>query len=1203
MSGRDFCASRRMRFAMVLAILAATICPDVSIGAGTPVPGYLGWTSLDSGGSTWYFYNDYGRFSFNNSTSKWYAYDQFSKQWQTLSGTGASGSYLFDGALHDLHNGWNYLYSTPLQTGNWARSDNGAARLGYDYSSGRWYQFDPYGGSWRTLTGSARSGYFLGNGALNDLGNGWKYVYGYVNDSGNWARSDTGTARFGYTYNSGQWWGYRTGWTKLGNRGNSSSFMGDGAWHTVSSTWAFSYNSPTDTGTWSSQSDGSDRFQYSFGVGQWYSTSSYDSGTWNAVGAAGVSSVFVGDGAWHGLNNGWSYVYNSTGDYALYRYGANQRFQYNYRDGQWFNTGAYDAGSWYAMSGPDMSSSFIADGNPHNLNNGWTYTYLAGEGRWANSSGDRFRYAYADGQWWDYDFSLNWNPLGAAGLASQFLGDGAATPHELGNGWTYRYGETGSDEYYLSSLKRFTYDVSTGVWTDYARIGDPQQLGADRLSGAFIGDGTPHDLANGFEYMFDRAYGYWLADAAIKFAYLYEAGQWFDYDNCCNRFALGTAGLSAEFIGNGSFHDLGNGWYYGYDGTSGYWAGLTIYSYLYSTGDWFHYDKFGDPYALGTDLSAAFIGDGGLHYLGNGFSYRFDGAYGYWLGSGANKFSYLYEDGQWFDYDRNGNSFRLGVADLSGAFIGDGGYYNLGNGFSYGYDGLVSHWLEAGVTERFQYDYANAAWSHLDKFANVYQLGNNGLPAAFIGDGSGHDLGNGYAYAYDGSQGVWLQGGINKFSYVYSSGQWSDWDVYRNSFLLGAGDRTGQFMGDGIFHDLGNTWSYKYDGSTGYWQLDGFGQKFSYLYGAGQWFDWDKFGNQFALGSNGLTALFIGNGSGHDLGNGWTYVFMPWTGVWQRNDSRFTYQYMDGRWYHESPAGYGGALSGLDLSAAFIADGAWHATGLGQWSYRHEGSMGYWKSGTKLFSYEYQGGQWFDHDYYGSVVPISSTGINPTFIGDGSRHQLTTNWDYQYDQDRYGNWYRTSSGPLRYQYRYDNGDWVHTDGTASDSLANLIAPGALTLGLLDGGWHTGLGNVTYKYDYANDEILFGAALYSTITGILKYNYTTQVWSDHDLRTGFDAWYAIPCPASDSAIQKRWFDPSLGLRRYATDRYATFDLGTAFPSAHYRIASSGSDYLYYYGGYMGIYLELGGQAYYGVVDPGTWFVEMMWPTTNNPAFMR
>ncbi|MBI5252403.1 MAG: hypothetical protein HY912_23150 [Desulfomonile tiedjei] len=361
-----------MRGAVVLAVLATMMWgPDASIGVGSPVSGYLGWSYLDSGGSTWYFYNDVGRFSFNNSTGKWSGYDKYGGKWQTLSGAGASASYIFDGTSHDLRNGWSYLYSASTQTGNWLRS--GAVRFGYNFSEGRWYGIDPYGGGWQRLSAPLRPSSFVGNGTLQDLGNNWAFVYGYAGDTGNWARSDTSAARFSYNYSTGRWSEYDPGtstWKTLSSVWRSASFVGNGVPKDLGNNWVFVYSYASDTGNWARSDTSAARFGYNYSTGLWSEYDPYTS-SWKSLSSPGRSAAFIGSGALYDLNNGWNFTYTYSTDQGIWATGGADRFEYNYTLGQWY---FWQKDAWQSLGQLARSSRFIGDGDRHELTEGpWTY--------------------------------------------------------------------------------------------------------------------------------------------------------------------------------------------------------------------------------------------------------------------------------------------------------------------------------------------------------------------------------------------------------------------------------------------------------------------------------------------------------------------------------------------------------------------------------------------------------------------------------------------------------------------------------------------------------------------------------------------------------------------------------------------------------------------------------------------------------------
>ncbi|MBI5249816.1 MAG: hypothetical protein HY912_09990 [Desulfomonile tiedjei] len=525
--------------AAVLAFLLTIMCvPETLMAAGTPVPGYSGWTYLDSGGSTWYFYDNYSRFSYNNSTDKWYAYDQYGKKWQTLSAAGASSSYIFDGKAHDLINGWKYVYSNSAQTGNWARTDTGAARFAYNFATGRWYDYDPYGGpTWRLLSSGGRSGYFLGNGALNDLGNGWKLVYGYTADTGNWARSDTGAARFAYNFTNGLWSHYNpygSPWLTLSSSGQSAAFVGGGTLNYIGNSWMFVYGYAGDTGNWARSYTGAARFAFQYGTGQWF-----DYGTaWTKLGSTKNSSSFIGDGAWHQVSTYWEFSYDcilvvgAIMEYGNWRRHSDQalRFMYDYRSisGRWWQRSAHDS-SWQAVTDLYQSSSFIGDGQPHSTlytydNGVWTYTYnVSTDSAVWSANGFAFQYTYGSGQWdWEGGNWSSWM-LGTA-LGSGFIGDSAQ--HDLKNGWTFDFG---------------IYSLEYGNWEaggSFIRGGNERFL----LLSSFTSGGTNIQYWNARDDIpcgmggFSDVGTTWLWDGGIHGA---NSGEWrFKYDYANDELAF-----------------------------------------------------------------------------------------------------------------------------------------------------------------------------------------------------------------------------------------------------------------------------------------------------------------------------------------------------------------------------------------------------------------------------------------------------------------------------------------------------------------------------------------------------------------------------------------------------------------------------------------------------------------------------------------
>ncbi|MBI5248899.1 MAG: hypothetical protein HY912_05340 [Desulfomonile tiedjei] len=337
--------SRVMKGCSVLAVLAIIAAMPVAVMAiGTPITGYTGWTYLNSGGYDWYFYNDWGRFAYQQSSGVWYNYDKYSRNWNTLSSKGASSGYIFDGFVHDLINGWGYLYNTPSENGHWTK--NGVYHFAYNYSMGQWYDYDIFGGGWKNVGVTSLSAYFLGNGLLKNVGNGWSFIYDNTNDTGLWARSG-GLARFGYNYSSGQWYEYDSyggPWQIMGSTGRTSSFLGSGSFRGLGNGWSFLYDYTNDTGLWAGSAAGC--LGYNYSKGAWYNYDSFAG--WQTLSATGRSSKFVGNGDYYNLGwESWWYKYaNGTGYYAYYEGSYDDEFYYTYSSGQWY----YKAETWYALS-------------------------------------------------------------------------------------------------------------------------------------------------------------------------------------------------------------------------------------------------------------------------------------------------------------------------------------------------------------------------------------------------------------------------------------------------------------------------------------------------------------------------------------------------------------------------------------------------------------------------------------------------------------------------------------------------------------------------------------------------------------------------------------------------------------------------------------------------------------------------------------
>ncbi len=319
-----------------------------------------------------------------------------------------------------------------------------------------------------------------------------------------------------------------------------------------------------------------------------------------------------------------------------YLNGTSQKFRYNLANQQW---GHYSTAgsSWYAISATGRPDTFIGSGAWYDLGNGFTYQYTAAYD-WAafkDGSAQRFLYKYAPGQWYHTADTLSWKVLGAAGLNGAFLGSGAW--YDLGNGFTYQY--TAAYDWATfkdGSAQRFLYKYVPGRWYHTADILSWKVLGTGGQSASFMGDGGYHDLLDGWNYFYRAAEdkGVWFGGYSAgdkHFAYRYDIGQWYDRYSLIveSLIPLGSAGVSSAFIGDGTLHNLNNGWSYAYirsGNYGGFWkAPLAVrFTYDYTNHTWTHWDAVSysvmplDP----DEWHSTSIWDGGRHWA-NGGMYLF----------------------------------------------------------------------------------------------------------------------------------------------------------------------------------------------------------------------------------------------------------------------------------------------------------------------------------------------------------------------------------------------------------------------------------------------------------------------------------------------------------------------------------------------------------------------------------------------------
>ena len=577
------------------------------------------------------------------------------------------------------------------------------------------------------------------------------------------------------------------------------------------------------------------RFAYGCNGGSWWGTGI--GGTWQAIGASGLTASFLGDGAYHDLNNGgWSYMYISSIDCGYWKNGNGPRLAYGYNGGQWWDTGIV-GGTWQTLAS-GLTPDFLGDGAYHDLNNGWSYMYLASVdyAYWKNGSTERFAYGCTAGQWWDYGMT-GWSTLGPAGLSASFLGDGSS--HTLDSLWSYSF--SGGIGYWNNTslnLSQFKYDYGTGQWQDEGKIGGWSTLGPAGLSASFLGDGSSHTLDSLWSYTFSSGISYWTNTALnlSLFKYDYGTGAWYDQGKYGGWVSLGAAGSS--FVGDGSSLTLYGKWSYNFSGGVGFWTNTSLnlaqFKYDYGTGQWYDEGKTGGWATLGpVGLSASFLGDGNPRTLDSNWQYKYD--YDYQGGAGAWTSPsvwviYNYSLGHWWGYDNFDGSTEFDFSGgFSAAFIGDGAWHDIGgayNGthFKYQYDlagGNYGYWYnnDLGFLQ-YKYSYDSGQWYDEGKMGGWATLGPAGLSSRFMGDGNTRTLDSNWSYRFSDGIGSWTNASLklSQFNYDYSAGQWSHAGRTWGFADVGPIAMSASFLGDGNWHSISsNLWyMYNYSTSLGY---------------------------------------------------------------------------------------------------------------------------------------------------------------------------------------------------------------------------------------------------------------------------------------------------------------------------------------------------------------------------------------------------
>jgi len=788
---------------------------------------------------------------------------------------------------------------------------------------------------------------------LGASGLGWAQTWTHEHID-NWEvwRLD-GDDRLRYDYIDGAWWniGEFGDWSRLSSDGRTSDFIGDGGLHDLGNGFSIAYDSTLDRAFFKEGDYW--RLLYFYETGQWYSAGYGTGGScggWCPLSASDQAAEFLGWDGWHSLGTGWEFSYDAALDWGYYRTetGSYERFAYKYVDGIWMQHGP--TGNWAEFTAGGLAARFIADGCLFGLGNSWTYGYdtIRGIGFFRNDGINawRFMYDYGLGQWYHVGSVGGWSVLGASNRPGDFLGTGG--PYDLGNGFNFQYLSTEDGGAFLvGTAFRFGYKYDPGQWWHIGPTGDWDELGDPGFNARFIGDGTFFNLLNGWTFGYDAGSGMGFFRNndlnAWRFMYRYSVGQWYHMGNNGQWNLLGASNRPSDFLGLGGAHDIGNNFYYLYtSGDVGEWyrastaippgPGPLRFTYDYNGGQWKHYYN-GGGFDLGPSASCSlFLADGGIHVLGNGFSYQYGNSsdMGYWLTGGKKRFHYDYGDGRWSHYGSDEVPWALSGMNTECRFLGD--YtetyrLNVSTYFDYWYDASSGTgywaWIGGGTTsKRFHYVYGDGQWFHYGPYGVGWKLSEKERSSRCIYTYNSTDrlnLGNGFEYyaVADNLTGYWYNAGGERFRYWYGLGMWHHSGPTGGFSQLTDPGTSSRFLADYNSSDALSVlcgFKYYYASGFGYWLL-GSSNRFRYDYGTGQWGMWHTALTRWqTLSPTGQTADCIGDGWDHQFGRWYMnyigdtvsiFLNVYGSGTDARNYLRYVYGTGSTGWWEDRNASFG----------------------------------------------------------------------------------------------------------------------------------------------------------------------------------------------------------------------------------------------------------------------------------------------------------
>ena len=189
-------------------------------------------------------------------------------------------------------------------------------------------------------------------------------------------------------------------------------------------------------------------------------------------------------------------------------------------------------------------------------------------------------------------------------------------------------------------------------------------------------------------------------------------------------------------------------------------------------------------------------------------------------------------------------------------------------------------WYLNGTTQKFRYNLANQQWSHFSTIGSSwYTISSTGRSNTFIGDGHWFDLGNGFSYQYSAGydKGTFKDGSAHRFctSMLRASGTIAPTPSHGRRWVAGGlsgllGGRIVVRSGKRVYLSVFGLDTIKARSRTALTS----DSCTSMVQVSGTIAPTPSLGRRW--GTAGLNAGFLGDGHWRDLGNGFTYQYSAW---------------------------------------------------------------------------------------------------------------------------------------------------------------------------------------------------------------------------------------------------------------------------------------------------------------------------------------